>query len=198
MIYKIKNKCKSTRLSRRVSLSSFLAVALLAVSCSDRSDYNTVPESQLTSGISLWQNIVSNGSLNDFATLVQKSGLDINLKGANYYTVMAPLDGTYDMQQFLTADSAKATEQFVKQHISNYSTVISGDQTYILRTQNGKIHYVNSQGVTDAEGNDQVNFALTNAPASNGILHILKGQLPWRPNVYEYTDSAENCDSFKV
>ena len=111
---------------------------------------------------------------------------------------MAPLDGTYDMQQFLTADSAKATEQFVKQHISNYSTVISGDQTYILRTQNGKIHYVNSQGVTDAEGNDQVNFALTNAPASNGILHILKGQLPWRPNVYEYTDSAENCDSFKV
>ena len=198
MIYKIKNKCKSTRLSRRVSLSSFLAVALLTVSCSDRSDYNTVPESQLTSGISLWQNIVSNGSLNDFATLVQKSGLDINLKGANYYTVMAPLDGTYDMQQFLTADSAKATEQFVKQHISNYSTVISGDQTYILRTQNGKIHYVNSQGVTDAEGNDQVNFALTNAPASNGILHILKGQLPWRPNVYEYTDSAENCDSFKV
>lgn len=198
MIYKIKNKCKSTRLSRRVSLSSFLAVALLAVSCSDRSDYNTVPESQLTSGTSLWQNIVSNGSLNDFATLVQKSGLDINLKGANYYTVMAPLDGTYDMQQFLTADSAKATEQFVKQHISNYSTVISGDQTYILRTQNGKIHYVNSQGVTDAVGRDYVNFALTNAPASNGILHILKGQLPWRPNVYEYTDSAENCDSFKV
>ena len=198
MIYKIKNKCKSTRFTRRVSLSSFLAVALLAVSCSDRSDYNTVPESQLTSGTSLWQNIVSNSSLNDFATLVQKSGLDINLKGANYYTVMAPLDGTYDMQQFLTADSAKATEQFVKQHISNYSTVISGDQTYMLRTQNGKIHYVNSQGVTDAEGNDQVNFALTNAPASNGILHILKGQLPWRPNVYEYTDSAENCDSFKV
>ena len=198
MIYKIKNKCKSTRFTRRVSLSSFLAVALLIVSCSDRSDYNTVPESQLTSGTSLWQNIVSNGSLNDFATLVQKSGFDINLKGANYYTVMAPLDGTYDMQQFLTADSAKATEQFVKQHIANYSTVISGDQTYMLRTQNGKIHYINSQGVTDAEGRDYVNFALTNAPASNGILHILKGQLPWRPNVYEYTDSAENCNKFKA
>ena len=198
MIYKIKNKCKSTRFTRRVSLSSFLAVALLAVSCSDRSDYNTVPESQLTSGTSLWQNIVSNGSLNDFATLVQKSGLDISLKGANYYTVMAPLDGTYDLQQFMEADSAKATEQFVKQHISNYGTIISGDETSMLRTQNGKIHYINSQGVTDAEGRDYVNFALTNVPASNGVLHILKGQLPWHPNVYEYTDSAENCDSFRV
>lgn len=198
MIYKINNKCKSTRFTRRVSLSSFLAVALLTVSCSDRIDYNTVPESQLTSGTSLWQNIVNNGSLNDFATLVQKSGLDINLKGANYITVMAPLDGTYDMKQFMEADSAKATEQFVKQHISNYSTVISGDETSMVRTLNGKIHYVNSQGVTDAEGNDHVNFALTNAPASNGILHVLKGQIPWRPNVYEYTDSAENCDSFRV
>lgn len=195
---KIVNKCKSKLFTHFIPLSSFLAVAMLAMSCTERSDYNTVPESQLTSGSSLWQNIVNNGSLNDFATLVQKSGLDINLKGANYYTVMAPLDGTYDMQQFMTADSAKATEQFVKQHIANYSTVISGDQTYMLRTLNGKIHYVNSQGVTDAEGREYVNFALTNAPASNGIIHVLKGQLPWLPNVYEYTDSIENCDSFRV
>lgn len=198
MIYKIKNKCKSTLFIRRGSLSSFLAVALLAVSCSDFSDYNTVPESQLTSGTSLWQNIVSHGSLNNFATLVQKSGLDINLKGANYYTVMAPMDGTYDMEQFMNADSAKATEQFVKQHISNYGTVISGDETSLVRTLNGKIHYVNLQGVNDAGENEYVYFASSNAPASNGILHVLKGQLPWRPNVYEYTDSAENCNKFKA
>ena len=198
MIYKIKNKCKSTCFTRRVSLSSFLAVALLTVSCSDFSDYNTAPESQLTSGTSLWQNIVNNGSLNNFATLVQKSGLDINLKGANYITVMAPLDGTYDMKQFMEADSAKATEQFVKQHISNYSTVISGDETSMVRTLNGKIHYVSSKGVTDSIANDYVGFASVNAPASNGVLHTLKGTLPWRPNVYEYTDSAENCDSFRV
>lgn len=198
MIYKIVNKCKNTRFTRRVSRSSFLAVALLTVSCSDFSDYNTVPESQLTGGTSLWQNIVSNGSLNDFATLVQKSGLDINLKGANYITVMAPLDGTYDMRQFMNADSAKATEQFVKQHISNYSTIISGGETSMVRTLNGKIHYVSAQGVTDAEAKEYVSFASVNAPANNGILHTLNGMLPWRPNVYEYTDSAENCDKFRA
>ena len=198
MIYKLKNKCKSTRLTRRVSLSSFFVVALLTVSCSDFSDYNTTPESQLTSGTSLWQNIVSHGSLNDFATLVQKSGLDINLKGATYYTVMAPLDGTYDMAQFMNADSAKATEQFVKQHIANYGTVMLGEDSSVVRTQNGKIHYVYPQGVTDVSKKKYVEFALKNAPANNGILHILKGQLPWQPNVYEYTDSIENCDSFKV
>lgn len=198
MIYKIKNKCKSTRLIRCVSLSSFYAMVLLAVSCSDFSDYNTTPESKLTSGTSLWQNIISNGSLNDFATLVQKSGMDVNLKGASYYTVMAPLDGTYEMAQFMNADSAKVTEQFVKQHIANYGTVISAEDSSIVRTQNGKIHYVYPWGVTDVGKKQYVDFALTNAPASNGILHILKGPLPWRPNVYEYTDSAENCDSFKV
>lgn len=181
----------------RMPLFTILTGSLLAVSCSDFSDYNKVPESQLTSGTSLWQNIISQGNLNNFATLVQKSGMDVYLKGANYMTILAPLDGTYDVQQYMDADSAKATEQFVKQHIANYGNVITGDESTMLRTLNGKIHYLSPNGVTDSEGKEYVNFASINIPASNGIMHVLQGQLPWKPNVYEYTDSAENCNSYR-
>lgn len=182
----------------RIPLFTILTGSLLAVSCSDFSDYNETPDSQLTSGTTLWQNIINQGNLNDFATLVQKSGMDVYLKGANYLTILAPLDGTYDMKQYLDADSAKATEQFVKQHIANYGNVISGDESSMLRTLNGKIHYLYPSGVTDSEGKEFVDFASINVPASNGIMHLLKGQLPWKPNVYEYTDSAEHCDSFRI
>ena len=99
--------CKSKFSTFRIPLFTILMGSLLAVSCSDFSDYNEVPESKLTSGTSLWQNIINQGNLNNFATLVQKSGMDIYLKGANYLTVLAPLDGTYDMQQYMNADSAK-------------------------------------------------------------------------------------------
>lgn len=197
MIYKIKNMCKSKFSTFRIPLFTILTGSLLAVSCSDFSDYNEVPESKLTSGTSLWQNIISQGNLNNFATLVQKSGMDIYLKGANYLTVLAPLDGTYDMQQYMNADSAKTTEQFVKQHIANYGNVITGDESSMLRTLNGKIHYLSPIGVTDSEGKEYVNFAAINLPASNGIMHLLQGQLPWKPNVYEYTDSAKNCNLFR-
>ena len=181
----------------RIPLFTILTGSLLAVSCSDFSDYNKVPESQLTSGTSLWQNIISQGNLNNFATLVQKSGMDVYLKGANYMTILAPLDGTYDVQQYMDADSAKATEQFVKQHIANYGNVITGEESSMIRTLNGKIHYLSPNGVTDSESKDYVGFASINIPASNGIMHLLQGQLPWEPNVYEYTDSAKNCDLFR-
>ena len=190
--------CKSKFSTFRIPLFTILTGSLLAVSCSDFSDYNDVPESKLTSGTSLWQNIINQGNLNNFATLVQKSGMDIYLKGANYLTILAPLDGTYDMQQYMNADSAKATEQFVKQHIANYGNVITGEDSIMLRTLNGKIHFIYPNGVTDAKKKEFVDFALINIPASNGIMHLLKGPLPWKPNVYEYTDSAEQCDSFKV
>ena len=191
MIYKIKNMCKSKFSTFRIPLFTILMGSLLAVSCSDFSDYNEVPESKLTSGTSLWQNIINQGNLNNFATLVQKSGMDIYLKGANYLTVLAPLDGTYDMQQYMNADSAKTTEQFVKQHIANYGNVITGDESSMLRTLNGKIHYLSPIGVTDSEGKEYVNFAAINLPASNGIMHLLQGQLPWKPNVYEYTYATD-------
>ncbi len=198
MIYNIKNKCKSKFHTSRISIFTVLAASLLTTSCSDFSDYNETPESQLTGKTTLWQNIISHGSLNNFAALIQKSGLDVNLKGANYYTILAPLDGTYDMTQFMAADSAKATEQFVKQHITNYGNVISGSDPIQIRTLNGKVHYLYPNGVTDVYAEDMVSFDATNAPASNGIMHTLKGQLPWRPNVYEFTDSAESCDQFRT
>ena len=198
MIYKIKNMCKSMVSTFRIPLFTILIGSLLAVSCSDFSDYNEVPESKLTSGATLWQNIINQGNLNNFATLVQKSGMDVYLKGANYLTILAPLDGTYDMQQYMNADSAKATEQFVKQHIANYGNVITGDDSLKVRTLNGKIHFLYLNGVADSEKKEHVDFASINIPASNGIMHLLQGQLPWKPNVYEYTDSAEHCDSFRV
>ena len=74
------------------------AATMLAVtSCSDFSDYNDTPASDVQQAErTLWDNISQNDQLSDFATLVKKAGFDDELSQPHYYTVWAPLNGTYD------------------------------------------------------------------------------------------------------
>lgn len=163
---------------------------LAATSCSDFSDYNSVPESSTASADkTLWQNIVSNENLSDFANLVQKTGYGSALNSPSYYTVMAPVNGSFDATVFNGADSIQALTQFVKQHIAEYGSVISGNTEMDVRSLNNKIHTLTSQTI------DGVEILQMNLPSSNGVLHTLKGLLKWTPNVYENLEFVAECDS---
>lgn len=169
------------------------AALLAATSCSDFSDYNDTPVSDVQQADrTLWENISQNDQLSDFATLVKKAGFDDELSQPHYYTVWAPLNGTYDASSLMSADSATVLYQFVKSHIAEYNHSISG-------TVDERIHALNRKSFA-FEGDGQYTYAgqtlrQLNLPNSNGIMHLLDGAARFYPNLYEYLFSCEGIDS---
>ena len=169
------------------------AALLAATSCSDFSDYNDTPVSDVQQAErTLWENISQNDQLSDFATLVKKAGFDDELSQPHYYTVWAPLNGTYDASSLMSADSATVLYQFVKSHIAEYNHSISGQV-------DERIHALNLKSFA-FEGDGQYTYAgqtlrQLNLPNSNGIMHLLDGAARFYPNLYEYLFSCEGIDS---
>ena len=169
------------------------AVLLAATSCSDFSDYNDTPVSDVQQADrTLWENISQNDQLSDFATLVKKAGFDDELSQPHYYTVWAPLNGTYDASSLMSADSATVLYQFVKSHIAEYNHSVSG-------LVDERIHALNRKSFA-FEGDGQYTYAghtlrQLNLPNSNGIMHLLDGAARFYPNLYEYLFSCEGIDS---
>ena len=169
------------------------AALLAATSCSDFSDYNDTPVSDVQQAErTLWENISQNDQLSDFATLVKKAGFDDELSQPHYYTVWAPLNGTYDASSLMSADSATVLYQFVKSHIAEYNHSISGQV-------DERIHALNRKSFA-FEGDGQYTYAgqtlrQLNLPNSNGIMHLLDGAARFYPNLYEYLFSCEGIDS---
>lgn len=170
------------------------AATMLAVtSCSDFSDYNDTPVSDVQQAErTLWDNISQNDQLSDFATLVKKAGFDDELSQPHFYTVWAPVNGTYDASSLMSADSATVLYQFVKSHIAEYNHGISGPV-------DERIHALNRKSFV-FEGDGQYTYAghtlrQLNLPNSNGIMHLLDGAARFYPNLYEYLFSCEGIDS---
>ena len=169
------------------------AALLAATSCSDFSDYNDTPVSDVQQAErTLWENISQNDQLSDFATLVKKAGFDDELSQPHYYTVWAPLNGTYDASSLMSADSATVLYQFVKSHIAEYNHSISGQV-------DERIHALNRKSFA-FEGDGQYTYAgqtlrQLNLPNSNGIMHLLDGAARFYPNLSEYLFSCEGIDS---
>lgn len=170
-----------------------VATMLAVTSCSDFSDYNDTPVSDVQQAErTLWDNISQNDQLSDFATLVKKAGFDDELSQPHYYTVWAPLNGTYDASSLMSADSATVLYQFVKSHIAEYNHSVSG-------LVDERIHALNRKSFA-FEGDGQYTYAghtlrQLNLPNSNGIMHLLDGAARFYPNLYEYLFSCEGIDS---
>ena len=85
------------------------ALVLTASSCTDFDDYNKVPvDANASSELTLWDNISQNSRLTNFQKIIQKVGFNNELQQSHFYTVWAPLDGTYDADALLNQDNAKS------------------------------------------------------------------------------------------
>lgn len=165
---------------------------LAATSCSDFSDYNTVVEdTNVMAGKTLWQNISENENLKNFSALVKKAGFVDNLNNPRFYTVFAPLDGTYDAESLMKADSATILKEFVKQHIVEYNHPVSGIVDENLISLNAKSHHFTN----DTFGESSINTA--NIPASNGVIHLLNASDIYYNSIYDYVRKVEGCDLLK-
>lgn len=177
----------------KIGMMVVAGAMLAAASCSDYSDYNSVPEDgQLSVNSSLMQNIAENEQLSDFAAILTKAGYADVFSKPNFYTLWVPLNGTYDAQAILAQDSATIAQQFVKHHVANFSHLVSGNVNERIVTLNDKHHNFTNEAF------DNLKIVDANLPAFNGVMHTIQGQSAFYPNLYEELDVLQGCDAFKT
>ena len=169
-------------------LGSFLS------SCSDFSSYNSVVESSNSSADkTLWENISAKGELSDFAQVLQAVGYDAVLNAPTTYTVWAPVNGTFNKDSLMalaqnTATRKKVIEQFVYDHVANYSHFESNpSDTVVYMLSKKLIHFTGKNTGSLTFDGKTINWGADafNTPSSNGLLYTLNGMVPFRPNAYE-------------
>ena len=173
-----------------IGVAMMAAGMLAATSCTDFDDYNKVTSEGIapTASQTLWENIQQNPQLSDFEALVRKTGFDEKLGQTQYYTVWAPLNGTYDASEFQALNNDALLRQFVQNHIASYAHSASGElNERILMLNEKSYNFTGNSSYTF----DDVAVNEPNLPSSNGLLHTLNGVATFYPNLYEYvTDPA--------
>ena len=174
--------------------ASFL---LAAASCTDYSDYNTVPVDNQLPGANntLWENIVNDQQLTKFAALARQCNFSEALNSPRFYTVWAPVDNAIsevEYSRLMASDSATIVKQFIQQHITEYNYPVSAalDSTTII-SLNTKHHPFTQAGF------DGISYAAINVPSANGVLHKINGLSEFYNNLYENIDNLTGCDSIK-
>ena len=174
-----------------MAIGAFLSPLSVLTSCSDWNDhYEGV--SGGSNPNSLFDEIASHEELSDFSVLLAKTKVfrhhkvtetsyaDI-LSGGQSLTLMAPVNGTFNLDSLLkvleTAQGDSAVEHFVvKNHIirSPHSATDSR-----LKSLNGKYVTVTPGSIGGSE------IAQANISTRNGILHVVKSPLEYRKTIYE-------------
>ena len=188
------------KVNKYIGVTMMAAGVLAAASCTDFDDYNKeVADTTASATSTLWENIKQNSQLSDFAQLVQKAGFGDELSQTHYYTVWAPLNGTFDASAFQNLGNSSLLRQFVKNHIADYRHSATGalDERVLMLNEKS---YDFAGGAAYTFG--EVPVSQANLPSSNGLIHTLQGAVPFYPNLYEFiTDSTlaigKNIDSLR-
>lgn len=197
MMTKINNKKWARKAIAGVFYCLLSPVSCLLISCSDYSDYNSVPSAgdQPSAGITLWENISSDPQLTKFAALAQQCKFSEALNSPRFYTVWAPVDAAISEAEYSrlrASDSATIVKQFMQQHITEYNYPISAAlQSKTIISLNAKHHPFTQQSF------DGISYDAINIPAANGVMHKLNGVSEFYPNLYENIDNLLGCDQLK-
>lgn len=180
--------------NKKIAMMMAATGMLVATSCSDFNDYNTVVgDVNPAADKSLWQNISSMPEISDFAQVLQSVGYDVELNAPTTYTVWAPLNGTFNKDSVIALAQNPSTrkaaiEQFVYDHIANYSHQESNPKdtvVYMLSKKLIRFSGKNTNSLTfDGKSVNKYGVAY-NIPSSNGLIYTINGVVPFRPNAYE-------------
>lgn len=173
-----------------IGMMMLATTMLTAASCSEFDDYNKeVADVTPAGNQTLWQNIQQNQQLSNFASILKKAGYDEKLNTTHYYTVWAPIDGSYDANAIQQLSSKSLLSQFVENHIANYSYNASGkvDQR-VLMLNDKSYQFAGSQNNYTFDG---VKIDQPNLGSNNGVMHIMSGMAAYHPSLYEYLMNEE-------
>ncbi|MCI6491920.1 MAG: fasciclin domain-containing protein [Prevotella sp.] len=161
--------------------------------CSDWDDHydNTGVEGSSTT---LWEQITARPELSDFAEVLTSTKVfrqhkktsvsyaDL-LNGGQSLTLFAPLNGTFNKDSLIalteTAQGDSAVEVFfVKNHLAG-TLRSAADTTNNFRLLNGKHCFIQRDNAAGVPLED------SNVRSKNGIMHVLKTQMPYTFTIYE-------------
>ena len=197
MITKINNKKWARRAIAGVFSCLLPLTSYLFFSCSDYSDYNSVPSAGDLPSASktLWENISSDPQLTKFTTLAQQCKFSEALNSPRFYTVWAPVDGAIsdtEYNRLMASDSATIVKQFMQQHMTEYNYPVSSAlESMNIVSLNAKHHPFTQQSF------DGIPYNTVNIPATNGVMHKIDGVSEFYPNLYENFDNLKGCDLMK-
>ena len=140
----------------------------------------------------------------DFAKVVKAYGYDRELGSDNFYTVWAPVDGSFNLSDYVdeagnrVADSTEVVKQFLKSHISRYA--------YSLGKNDQKFTLLNEKTITlfaDGKfGDTQIDKK--NISTNNGVLYTIAEPNPYAFNLFEIiareykADQTEGKDTMSL
>lgn len=176
-----------------LSLAVGCGFAAALAACTDWDDHY---EPSVDSGVggTLWEQLTADPQLSDFCEVLEKTEIfrmhkkrgvsyaDL-LRGGQAFTVMAPVNGTFNKDSLLnlvqTAPGDSMVEKaFVFNHLSRMTTSLKA-VPQSLRMMNGKsleLTETTVQGIPVIKGNQH---------AKNGVIHVMSSALPYGYNLYE-------------
>lgn len=172
-----------------------MAAGMLSTVTSCQDDWTAMAEKSdvhYSAANTIWENIVLDPNLSEFAKLVQKTGFNEKLNSENYYTVWAPLNGTFNFDELMEKDSIFVRQTFVENLVTTYSHGLTGNFTERIVMLNKKQYDFDSESRTMGD----VKIEHPNIASCNGLLHTMNGNSLFRYNMYEAFDELVGCKSF--
>lgn len=194
-------KTNNIRLVKKLIGVLCIANLLGLVSCSDEWDNHYIPSEANAS--SLWEGIIAESDLSNFAKVLKATGFDQKLSGSQTYSVFALTnDGLSDSQadslvsEFLKQKEAGVREndntvvrQFIQNHVSMYRHPVSSLTNDSINMMNGKFEVLTSSTIGDQS------FVASNQLHSNGVLFKIGRKVQYFPNIFEYLGLDSDLDS---
>ena len=161
--------------------------------CSDWNDHYE-GTADAAEGATIWQQMKSNPQLSDFCNVLEQTKVyrmhkktpvsyaDL-LSSGQTFTVMAPLNGTFNKDSLLqlvqtVAGDSAVEKSFVQNHITRSLVSSTPDATKMLM--------LNQKRMTMANGTvDGTSVTVANTKSSNGVLHVMERALPYKHNILE-------------
>ena len=171
-----------------------IGIVLGLCGCSDWDDHYNGTNSSEGNNNTLWQQLKSEQRLSDFCEVLEQTKIFRQhkktpvsyaelLNGGQSFTVVAPVNGTFDKDSLLqlvqTAQGDSIVEKFfVLNHISRKLVSIPAkkDRMLLLNSKHVEI------GMDNIEG---VRITNKNIYAKNGVLHIAEKPLPYERSLFE-------------
>lgn len=191
-------------------LGGSLAAAAITACFSACSDDHFDMSPSLSGKATIWEEIKSNPNLSEYKDILEnvyysqtedkvtpQTYADV-LNGDATYTVWAPVNGSFNYSYYkdLIAtgerDSIyKVEKELIRNNMTRFSTVINSKDSVKLELFNQKAAWLNY------DKNTIKGTAITtpNIAATNGVLHITAGAVPYQANLYEYLSTRHDLDS---
>lgn len=186
MSYNIKNIFKA--------MSVIACGALVFASCSDTWDdhYKSgIPTTEHSYAGTTMQYLEHNAS--DFADVIKAAGLGPKLSSSQVFTLLAPMDGTFNKDSLLdliqNGKAKQVRERFIENHVLLYATSLDNEEKTLSLLNKKKIQF----GTLANDSIGSATVAEPNIACNNGIVHLLNGSVRYVPSVFEQIElSHEN------